>query len=64
MIPCDSVVKNGHVCWSCMKPDDQKYGPPITDFCMVCGHRGEGKQAIRKPNDLGSFTVVPKDDTM
>ena len=54
----DHVV--GHVCHSCMEYVDKptkENNPRITDWCMICHHRGEGYRTTGKVADW--FRIIP-----
>ena len=50
----------GHVCFYCHHVFDQtKDNPSRTDFCVKCGHRGEGIKRTLEKRDWGILHVVP-----
>lgn len=50
----------GHVCFYCHHVFDQtKDNPSRTDFCVKCGHRGEGIKRALEKRDWGILNVVP-----
>jgi len=50
----------GHVCFYCHKGFDQTPdNPSRTDFCVKCGHRGEGIKRTMTKGDWGILYVVP-----
>ena len=49
----------GHVCFYCHPVFDQtKDNPSRTDFCVKCGHRGEGVKRTLEKRDWGILHVV------
>ena len=52
----------GHVCFYCHHSFDQtKDNPSRTDFCVKCGHRGEGIKRTLEKRDWGILHVRPND---
>jgi hypothetical protein len=50
----------GHVCYRCHAGFDQTPDNPArTDFCEICGHRGEGIKRTMAKGDWGILHVVP-----
>ena len=53
----------GHVCFYCHHVFDQtKDNPSRTDFCVKCGHRGEGIKRTLEKRDWGILHVVPNEE--
>ena len=55
-----SLENIGHVCFYCHHGLDQtKDNPAKTEFCVMCGHRGEGIKRKLEKRDWGILHVVP-----
>jgi hypothetical protein len=49
-----------HVCWDCLYPANSAASNPArTDWCAVCGHRGEGQKRLLVPGKWGRLRPVP-----
>lgn len=53
----------GHVCFYChSQPRQTADNPSRTDWCMKCGHRGEGVQRAMEKREWGVLHILPNAD--